>query len=414
MAAVIAAASGLLPERLASPLRSASFRRLAVGKGISYLGDWLMVAVLVGWVYESTSSVAQVALLMAIRLVPPIVGGGLAASVVDRLPRQRVLVWSELACAATIAGALVGVTAGSRPAVYALVGLCGLLSMVSTVAGNALIPMVVEQEQLTAANGIHAVGQEVAMAVGALGGGVTLVLGGAQAGLAANLASYGIAVLLFSRIRVDDAASKGRSDRSRGGLIAGVRYVLGHRSLIVVVGSFSLVTVATGLVNATLPKFTSSLGLGASGYGWALAALACGMIAGEAITGTLAERVQPRWLAIGLAAMGSLFLAFAWAGSIALALCLLAAFGVANGFTEVVMTTAVHQEAEPDYHGRVFGLGSTIWRTTMLGAVALAPLIDAIASPAQAIALAAMVLFAGAVVVQTTLRSSPWTAAVTA
>jgi predicted MFS family arabinose efflux permease len=414
MAALTDRASGLIPERLAGPLRSPAFRGLAMGKCVSYLGDWLMVAVLVGWVYESTSSVAQVALLMAIRLVPPIVGGSLAASVVDRLPRQRVLVWSELACAATIAAALVAVTADSRPVVYALVGLCGLLSMVSTVAGNALIPMVVRREQLTAANGIHAVGQEVAMALGALGGGVTLVLGGAQAGLAANLASYIVAVLLFSRIRVDDASSEGRSGRGRGGLIAGVRYVLGHRSLIVVVGSFSLVTVATGLVNATLPKFTSSLGLGASGYAWALAALAGGMIAGEATTGSLADRVQPRWLAVGLAAMGLLFLAFAWAGSIAPALCILAAFGVANGFTEVVMTTAVHQEAEPDYHGRVFGVGSTLWRTTMLGAVALAPLIDAIASPSQAIALAAVVLFVGAVLVQTTLRSSPRTAVATA
>ncbi|MFL5944893.1 MAG: hypothetical protein ACJ74C_05575, partial [Gaiellaceae bacterium] len=101
-----------------------------------------MVAVLVGWVYESTSSVAQVALLMAIRLVPPIVGGGVAASVVDRLPRQKVLVWSELLCAATIAGALVGVMADSRPLVFAFVGLCGLVGMVSTVAGNALIPLV--------------------------------------------------------------------------------------------------------------------------------------------------------------------------------------------------------------------------------------------------------------------------------
>src|SRR5438876_11204879 len=131
----------LMPERLRRPLRSPSFRRLALGKSVAYLGDWLMVAVLVGWVYESTSSVAQVALLMAIRLVPPIVGGGLAASFVDRLPRRRVLVWSEAACSVMIAGALVGVMAGSRPVVFAFVGLCGLVGMVSTVAGNALIPM---------------------------------------------------------------------------------------------------------------------------------------------------------------------------------------------------------------------------------------------------------------------------------
>src|SRR6266568_2306577 len=103
----------LVSERLRRPLRSRSFRRLAFGKSISYLGDWLMVVVL-----------------------------------------------------------------GSRPIVFAFVGLCGLLAMVSTVAGNALIPMVVEPEELAAANGIHAVGQEAAMALGAVAGGLTLAVGG--------------------------------------------------------------------------------------------------------------------------------------------------------------------------------------------------------------------------------------------
>src|SRR5438876_5690116 len=402
----------LMPERLRRPLRSPSFRRLVVGKSISYLGDWLMVAVLVGWVYQSTSSVAQVALLMAVRLVPPIVGGGLAASIVDRLPRRRGLVWSETAGAATIAGALVAVVAGSRPAVFALVGLCGLVSMISTVAGNALIPMVVDQAELPAANGIHAVGQEAAMALGAVAGGLTLTLGGAPAGLAANLASYGIAVVLFTCIRVEEVEAT--NIRSRSGLVDGLRYVLAHRALTVVVGGFGLATLATSLVNATLPKFTSGLGLGASGYGWALAALACGMIAGEALTGAIADRIEPRWLAAGLAGMGALFFAFAWSGTAVVALGFLVAFGVANGFTEVVMMTAIHQQADASYQGRVFGVGSTIWRTTMLGAVALAPAVDAIASPAQAITVAAGFLLVGAVFVHVMLRPLPQPATVAA
>ncbi len=394
-----------MPERLRRPLRSPSFRRLALGKSISYLGDWLMVAVLVGWVYQSTSSVGQVALLMAIRLVPPIVGGGLAASIVDRLPRHRVLVWSEVACSGTIAGALLGVMAGSRPLVFVFVGLCGLVGMISTVAGNALIPMVVGEDELPAANGLHSVGQEAAMALGAVAGGLTLALGGVTAGLAANLVSYGIAVFLYSRIRVvvEPSLMAGR----RAGLVDGLRYVLASRSLTVVVGSFALGTLAAGLVNATLPKFTAELGFGASGYGWALAALGCGMIAGEALTGAIAERIEPRWLSFGLAGMGLFFVAFAWSGNALGALLFLAAFGVANGFVEVVMMTAIHQQADASYQGRVFGVGSTIWRTTMLGAVALAPVVDAVASPAEAITLAAAVLFVGAVVVELTLRPSP-------
>jgi len=395
----------VIPERLKRPLRSPSFRRLALGKSISYLGDWLMVAVLVGWVYESTSSVAAVALLMVIRLVPPIVGGGVAASIVDRLPRQRVLVWSEAACAATIAGALAGVMLDSRPLVFASVGLCGLVGMIATVAGNALIPLVVEEDQLAAANGIHSVGQEAAMALGALAGGAALALGGATAGLAANLASYGIAVVLYAGIRVSGEPSSA-ARRKRGGLLDGLRYVLSSRPLTVVVGSFAFGTLAAGLVNATLPKFTAELGLGASGYGWALAALGVGMMAGEAVTGAIAERIDARWMSYGLAGMGIFFAAFAWAGSALVALVFLVMFGVANGFIEVVMMTAIHQEADAGYQGRVFGVGSTLWRTTMLGAVAFAPVVNAVASPGQAITLAAAVLIAGAVLVQLTLRPS--------
>ena len=405
--------AAVIPERLERPLRSSAFRRLALGKSISFLGDWVMVAVLVGWVYQSTSSVAQVALLMAIRLVPPIVGGGLAASVVDRMPRLKVLVWSELACAATIAGALVGVTIGSRPLVFAFVGLCGLAAMVSTVAGNALIPMTVAQEELPAANAIHSVGQEVAMALGAVTGGVTLAIGGPAAGLAANLASYGLAVLLYARIRVAPEP-RNKASRTRGGLAEGFRYVVSQRALAVVVGGFAVVTLAAGLVNATLPKFTAGLGLGAGGYAWALSALAVGMIVGESLTGAIAEHIEPRWLAAALAAMGCLFFAFAWSGSVVVALLIFAAFGVANGFAEVVMMTAIHQQADAAYQGRVFGVGSTIWRTTMLGAVALAPVVDAIASPAQAITVAAGFLLVGAVFVHVMLRPLPQPAPVAA
>ena len=363
-----------------------------------------MVAVLVGWVYESTASIAQVATLMAIRLIPPIVGGGLAASLVDRLPRQRVLVWSEVACAAAVGGALFGVLIGSRPIVFSLVGLCGLVGMVSTVAGNALIPMVVDAEELPAANAIHAVGQEAAMALGAVVGGVTLAAGGAAAGLVANLASYAVAVVFFVRISVVDERTERKAAAARGGFVRGLRYVLARSTLLVVVGSFALLTLATGLVNATLPSFTSGLGLGASGYGYALAALAAGMIVGEALTGAVANRIDARWLAPGLGTMGCLFVAFAWSQSILAALVLLGAFGVANGFAEVVMVTAIHQNADGEYHGRVFGVGSTIWRTTMLGAVVAAPAVHAVASSSEAITIAAGFLFVGAVAVAATLR----------
>jgi len=45
LAVVKRALAAVIPERLERPLRSSAFRRLALGKSISFLGDWVMVAV---------------------------------------------------------------------------------------------------------------------------------------------------------------------------------------------------------------------------------------------------------------------------------------------------------------------------------------------------------------------------------
>jgi len=60
------------------------------------------------------------------------------------------------------------------------------------------------------------------------------------AGLAANLVSYGLAVLLYARIRIAPESREKRS-RTRGGLAEGLRYVVAQRALAVVVAGFAAV-----------------------------------------------------------------------------------------------------------------------------------------------------------------------------
>src|SRR2546430_6041131 len=81
----------------------------------------------------------------------------------------------------------------------------------STVAGSALIPMVVGPDELPAANGIHAVGQEAAMALGAVAGGLTLALGGAPAGAGPELPG-----LPHAPPRVVPVSGPGAGGRQRG------------------------------------------------------------------------------------------------------------------------------------------------------------------------------------------------------
>jgi hypothetical protein len=82
------------------------------------------------------------------------VGSGIAARIVDRLPQGRLLVGVELGRAAGIAVALAGIALGSMPLVVAAITFAGLLAAVSTVAAPSLVPALVDDDELPAANGV--------------------------------------------------------------------------------------------------------------------------------------------------------------------------------------------------------------------------------------------------------------------
>lgn len=384
--------SVLDPRRLVKPLRAHSFRRLAVGKLVSSLGDWLTLAALVGWVYQETSSTGKVALLLVARLAPPILGGGVAAAIADRLRKERLLVSVEVARGVVVGGALVGVALSLEPLAFLAVALSGGLAAVSAATTPALVPSLLDEDELPAANAVLGMAQDVAMAVGALGAGIALTVSGAVVALAVDLGTFAVAAALFLGIRVRpqpvEAVAAGGS-----GIADGFRYLLGRRSLLVVVGVFSAATVATGLTNATLPRFLDTeLHLGPGAYGFGLSALASGLACGQALVGFArvgAEGV--RWMGVALLSMGVVVVALGTSHHAATAFLLLVLIGFLDGTTDVLFDTIVQRETDRRYYGRVFGFSSAFFTTTMMSAIALAPLANRVADP-QLVILGAGVL----------------------
>ena len=89
-------------------------------------------------------------------------------------------------------------------------------------------------------------------------------------------------------------------------------------------------------------------------------------------------------------------LAFASTGSAAIAS--LGVIGLVQGASEVALLTVVQQEAAPEFHGRAFGLVSTLIRTTMVSAVAAAPLVNRLGPPRNAILVTTAITAVAAVV----------------
>jgi MFS family permease len=383
----------LVPTRLIRPFAVVPFRRLAAGKLVSHCGDWLTLTALVGWVYEETHSTASVALLLLIRLAPPIVGGGLAAAVVDRLRKERVLVTIEILRGLTIAGALVAVVSDVHSLAFAAVAVSGVLAAISAATVPALVPFVLDNERLPAGNAALGLAQDAAMALGALAGGIALTASSVIVALTVDVGTFVVAAVLYLGVRPRQGAAVEVGEKRSGKEPGGVRYILSRPILLAVIGAFAVATTATGLTNAILPRFLDDLGLGAGGYGFGLAALACGLAAGQGVVGfSRVGSTAGRWIGVGLMLMAALFMTLAFTEHAPTALLVLGLIGLVDGTTDVLFNTIVQRESDPRYYGRVFGFGSAFFTTTMLGAVAAAPLVERIAPPQEAILVAGLTL----------------------
>lgn len=379
----------LSARRLLKPFRVRPYRLLAAGKLVSHAGDWLTLAALIGWVYQETGSTAKTSLLLLVRLVPPIVGGSLAALVVDRLPKDRLLAGVELTRGLALGGALVAVQSGSTAGVLAALAVSGVLAALSNACVPALLPALLPSEDLPAANAGVGIAKDLAMAAGAAGAGIALSTVGVTAALAVDLGTFALAFVLFSFLRVQVPPPRTREVSEPGG----IRYLLARPPLLLLVLSFAAATLATGLANATFPSLFAGLGFGAAGYGFAIAALAVGLAAGQAVVGfARVGETAGRWIAAGLLALTALFAALALGNHAPTALVILIAIGIVDGTTDVLYDTVVQRRSDPDRLGAVFGSSTAIITTTMLAGVAVAPLAGDLVSPAGAIGASAVVL----------------------
>jgi hypothetical protein len=397
------------PSRLLEPLRTRSYRVLAAGKLVSHAGDWITLTALVGWVYDTTGSTGQASLLLLARLAPPILGGGIAALVVDRLPKQRLLVWIELARGLAVAGALYGVVSGGRTAVFASLAASGGLAAISNACVPSLLPSLLPPEQLASANAGLGIAKDGAMAAGALGSALILSSIGVAAALVVDVGTFAVSLVLFGLIRAP--LRQGHEEQPKeGSRIGALRYVVSRRWLLVLIFSFAAATLATGLTNATLPRLLEDkLGFGPGGYGFGIAALATGLALGQALVGfARVGETAGRWIGAGLLVMAGLFGVLGLVDHGPTALLVLGAIGFVDGTTDVLFETVVQREADPRRYGAVFGFSYAFITMTMMSAVALAPLVNSVVSPGVAILGAgALLVAAGAIA----LLGMPTTAA---
>ena len=134
-------------------LRDRSYRRLLIGQTLSAFGDYAMFLALAVWVKVLTGSNAKAGLAILPFILPSLVGPALGVFV-DRFPRRRIMVATDLAAAVALLPLLTVRDASDIWVIYVVSFLVGLATVVYQAARAGLLVSMLEEGDLGDANGL--------------------------------------------------------------------------------------------------------------------------------------------------------------------------------------------------------------------------------------------------------------------
>ena len=373
-------------ERLVGPirdvLRNPAMVRLQAAWFLAIAAEWAFVVALLVWAYGFGGVVAA-GLITTVRMLPPVVGAPIAATVTDRLPANLVLGGVHVVRAAVVAAsAAVLVLDGPPILIFAAAMVEGLLAVLKRPATMSMLPALARSpEELVAGNAVTSTGEALGVLLGPAVGSVALALGGLEAALATPAIALLIAAVLLFTIR---APRPRRVEPHRGPmreLGGGFAALWRHPSAGLIVGLFSAQTFVRGLLTVlSVAAAVELLGLGEEGVGWLNSAIGAGGLIGAAgaTIWMAGGRLGPAFT-LALAAWG---LPIAVIGVIPvawLAIGLLAVVGLANAALDVAGLTLIQRTVPNASRARTFGAFEGIAALTFaVGSLIAAPLVNAI------------------------------------
>jgi MFS family permease len=360
-------------------LRQRDFSLLWFGGMLSVTGDLFLFIALPFFVYERTGSVLATGAMFAAETLPRLLFGSVAGVFVDRWDRKKTMVFADLSRAVVLLPLLAVAAGGPLALVYAVAFVEASVSMFFLPAKSATIPNLVAERDLTAANSLNSVGEEVPSLVGPLLGGALLGVVGLSGLVLLDVATYLASALLISLISAPTAATDDEPDVAPGVAVSawanalkewleGLRLIGRNRSVAVLFAVVLIAHLGEGAVTVLIIVFfRDALGGGSAEFSYFIAAYGVGGILGGLLLGWSSRLIDETHLfAMSLIANGLLLIAIYNARllPVIVALAVLAGATVVGWF---VTSQTLLQKWVPDrYLGRVFGAYEATQALTLL------------------------------------------------
>lgn len=368
-------------------LKTRNFMALWIGQGISSIGDWVIVGILLDSV-NRLGGPSGLFFMMTFRFLPAFLFGLVAGAVVDRLERKTLMILCEISRCLLV---LVLAFANSLALICALVFVIECFTLLFGPAKDSCIPDLVKPDEVLTANSMMSTSTYLSMALGTLIATVML-------GLAALIHKFPLihyvvaneatfqhefafvvdaltflvsAMLLFtiafpkrgtitgekfSARSVFSDLKEGLSFMRTNPLTRGILGIM----IVGFIGGGSLYILGAPFAQQVLHSVGAKFTL-------ILSALMIGVVAGAAATPWL-SRYLPAWKWFTRAVIGfgvSMFV-FALIDFYALSLVVIFIGGCLLGYLLVTSYTLLHQNLAEDIRGRVFAAMQTIMRTCLL------------------------------------------------
>jgi MFS family permease len=348
-----------------------SFSALWVGQLISLFGDRVNQLALVAFVYEITKSPVAVAMAFLIGTIPNLVFSPIAGTFVDRWDQKQVLVVSDILRASLVLLIPVAVLANVWLA-YPLVFLVTTVSIFFRPARVAVLPRIVAEEDLLAANSAMWVGETIADVVNYPIAGLFVVFLASSLPIAFwfDSATYLASALLLATMVVPPvvrglARAAGAAGEAVDGtsvladLKTGWRFlrretVLFANTLQGTAGQFSIgiITVASLILAQQITPEGGSAYRGT--YAFMETSIGVGNLVGGFLLGLVTVRLRKGLLVIGAyTVFGILVVLLGAAPTIPLVLGALFGVGVANMAFVIPSQTLFQERTPPELMGRV-------------------------------------------------------------
>ena len=387
-------------------LTQRNFGVYAAGSLLSNVGNFCQAIALSLLVFRLTRSTLMVGMVNFAQYAGVLLLAPLAGVAADRYERRRLLIISQVA-SVVVSGVLAVLAAAGRASVAPVMVLASLLGVATAFcfpAQKALVPALVEPEDLHRAIGLDSMAMNLSKALGpALGALLVLRLGFAWA-FAANSASFlaliSAMLLIRPRAQVRGEAggqeqdrprrSRSRRGRGRGGVRGALGVLRGQPQLVL------LLAVVTALAIAADPPQTLGPGFAVHRYGRSdtVAGLLFGTFGIGAVLGafTIARPAarpyrQMALLLVGMA-VGNAAFALSGAHTMWLGIGGLAVAGGTYLAAQTQATTLIHESLDDARRGRVMAL----WTVAFVGTRPLAALADGALATAAGLRAAALLI----------------------